>query len=70
MPAEGVFRVIGGSAWLQGSDGRHEPGVVPAGHYTLVATPEGGSAQDLGAVDLGPGDTVVVRCGFGTCRVE
>ena len=70
VPAEGILRVIGGTAWLQGADGRHEPGVVPAGHYTLMAAPDGASPEDLGAVEVGAGDTLVVRCGFGTCRVE
>jgi hypothetical protein len=73
-PAEngvpGTLVVHGGDAWLEGPSGRFGPGRVPLGTYNLGAKTGDSGPISLGSIQVVSGATLVVRCGFGSCRLE
>lgn len=67
----GHIRVDGGTCRLVAEDGQaHSCGPLPAGRYTVWASPFGGTEIALGAHRLAPGQIMTIRCGFGTCRLR
>jgi outer membrane biosynthesis protein TonB len=66
----GTLVVHGGDAWLEGPGGRFGPGRVPVGSYNLGARTGDSGPISLGSIQVVSGATVIVRCGFGSCRLE
>ncbi|MBN1334765.1 MAG: hypothetical protein JXB39_02260 [Deltaproteobacteria bacterium] len=66
-----TVRVLGGDAYLVGKNGRSPPGAVPPGRYRVYAEAEKGTGfESLGRFSLAAGDTLTIRCGFGSCQAS
>ncbi len=64
-----TVKVLGGEAYLMGPSGRVAPGAVPPGRYKVYAEAEKGAGfESMGRFTLEAGDTLTVRCGFGSCQ--
>ena len=72
-PAElvtGTVQVRGGTVSLAGLRGVFGAGEVPAGDYTVTASPQGGTQMDLGPVRVLEGGVLKVNCEFGQCSLN
>jgi hypothetical protein len=66
----GTVEVRGGTVSLSGLRGVFGAGEVPAGDYTVTASPHGGQQIDLGPVRVLEGGILQVKCSFGVCSLE
>lgn len=65
----GTLLVMGAGAYIVGSEGRRSTGTVPAGAYEVFAAiGPAESFVSVGTVQVGGGERVTFRCGFGTCK--
>ena len=71
-PTKGTVWVVGETqeVWLVGESGRHKPGSVPPGSYTVEATFDGWGTVTAGRVTVEAGQTVTLKCNqrFKNCK--
>ena len=70
MPGVVVFEGDALRVHLRSATGVYEPGEVPPGSYTIVASFEGRGVSDAGQVTVESGETATLVCNsiFAMCR--
>lgn len=67
----GSVSIEGGTCRLVAEDGAEQGcGAVPVGRYAVWARPAGGAEIALGSHVVRTGQSLRIKCGFGTCRLR
>ena len=64
----GTVQITGAEAYLEGPNGRVEPGALLPGSYDLFANVAGGQFRRVRSITIEAGQNLQFHCGMGTCR--